>query len=99
MRIATTPRACAPVWMRDLLGASDDPEGWRQRVCIGRLEASVGQLGLGSQAAVHDLLGGSPLEHALASPVVGLVEALEQRLQIPVAVDRNAQHLALHPAV
>ena len=31
--------------------------------------------------------------------VIGLVEALEQRLQIPVAVDRNAQHLALHPPV
>ena len=45
------------VWMRDLLGGSDDPEGWRQRVCIGRLVAAVGQLRLGGQAPLHTLLG------------------------------------------
>ena len=44
------------VWMRDLLGVSDDLEGWRQSVWIGRLVAPVGQLRLGGQAASHDLL-------------------------------------------
>jgi hypothetical protein len=42
------------VWMRDLLGVSDDLEGSG----IGRLEAGVGEVGRGSQAQVHDLLAG-----------------------------------------
>jgi hypothetical protein len=68
-------------------------------VWIGRLRAPVDQLRLGGQAAAHNLVRGSPLQHALASPVVGLVEALEQRLQIPMAGDRDAQDLVLHPSV
>src|SRR5690349_3761339 len=51
------PHDTLVLWMRDLLGGTDDPEDWRQRVYIGRLVAPVGQLGLSSQAAVHDLLG------------------------------------------
>jgi hypothetical protein len=43
--------------MRDLLGVSDDLEGWRQSVWIGWLEAYVGEFGLGGQAPLHDLLG------------------------------------------
>ena len=85
--------------MRDLLGLSDDLEGWRQSVCIRRLVAPVGQLRLGGQAAAHHLIWGSPLQHALASSVVGLVEAFEQGLEIPMAIDRDPQHLALHPPV
>ena len=45
------------VWMRDLLGVSDDLEGLRQSVWIGWLEALVGEFGLGRQAPLHDLLG------------------------------------------
>ncbi|WP_410055174.1 hypothetical protein [Microvirga sp. Mcv34] len=78
---------------------SDDLEGLGQGTWIGRLEVAVGELRLGGQAAAHNLIRGSPLQHALASSVVGLVEALEQRLQIPMAVDGDAEHLALHPAV
>ena len=87
------------VWMRDLLGMSDDLERLGQRVWIRRLEAPVGEFRLGLQAPLYDLLGGSPLQHALASPIVGLVEAFEQRLEIPMAIDRDAEHLALHPPV
>jgi DDE family transposase len=45
------------VWMRDLLGMSDDLEGLRQSARIGWLVARVGQSGLGGQAPLHDLLG------------------------------------------
>ena len=78
---------------------SDDLERLGQGAWIRRLEAPVGEFRLGLQAPLHDLLGGSPLQHALASPVVGLVEAVEQRLEITMAGDRDAQHLALHPPV
>src|SRR5215217_5665396 len=89
----------ARVWMRDLLGDGDDLERLGQSEWIGRLRAPVGQLRLGSQAATHDLIRCSPLQHALTSPVVSLIEALEQRLQIPMAIDGDAQHLALHAPV
>ena len=45
------------VWMRDLLGMSDDLERLGQRAWIGRLEAPVGEFGLGLQAPLYDLLG------------------------------------------
>src|SRR5688500_12595497 len=38
------------VWMRDLLGGSDDLEGLGQSARIGRLRAPVGEFGLGGQA-------------------------------------------------
>lgn len=47
----------AGVWMRDLLGSSDDVESFGQRFWIGRLRVPVGQLRLGGQAALDDLLG------------------------------------------
>jgi hypothetical protein len=53
--------------MRDLLGVSNDLEGLGQSAWIGRLEAHVGEVGLGRQAALHDLVRRSSLEHALAS--------------------------------
>ena len=46
---------------------------------------------------MHDLIRGSPLEHALTPLVVGLVEAFEQRLQVTMAIDRDPQHLTLRP--
>ena len=45
------------VWMRDLLGMSDDLERLGQRVWIRRLEAPVGEFRLGLQAPLNDLLG------------------------------------------
>src|SRR5688572_7316450 len=45
------------VWMRDLLGGSDDLEGLGQSARIGRLRAPVGEFGLGGQAPLHDLIG------------------------------------------
>jgi hypothetical protein len=38
-RFARARSGCLIVWMRDLLGMSNDLEGWRQSVCIGRLVA------------------------------------------------------------
>jgi hypothetical protein len=45
-----------PVRMRDLLGVSDDLEGWRQSVRVGWLVAAVGQLRLSGQAAARNLI-------------------------------------------
>ena len=85
--------------MRDLTGGGDDVQGLGQSAGIGRLEARVGELGSGGQALLDDLLGRGALEHALASLVVGLVEACEQGLEVGVAMNGDAQHLVLHPAV
>ncbi len=43
--------------MRDLLGSSNDLQGLRESLRIGRLEARVRQFGLNGQAPLHDLLG------------------------------------------
>jgi hypothetical protein len=52
--------------MRDLLGGSDDLEGWRQSVCIRRLVAAVGELRLGRQAAaLLSVVGSERLSQAL----------------------------------
>lgn len=49
---------------------------------------------------MRQLIRCSPLQYTLVSPVVGLVEeALEQHLWITMAIDRDAQHLTLHPAI
>src|SRR3712207_4837093 len=85
--------------MRDVLGMSNDLEGIWQSVWVGWLRASMGKLRLGGQAATHNLVRGSPVQHALASHVVGLVEAFEQRLQVTMAVDRDPEHLPLHPPI
>ena len=53
--------------MRDVLGGCDDLQGLRQGAWIGRFIAQIGQFGLSGKAAVHDLLGGGPLEHPLAA--------------------------------
>ena len=52
-----TLRNWVRVWMRDLLGMSDDLKGLGQSSRIGRLEAPIGQFRLGSQAPLHNLLG------------------------------------------
>jgi hypothetical protein len=46
-----------------------------------------------------DLVGRAAAQHALAAGVVGRVEAGQQPLQVAVAGHRDAEHLALHPAV
>ena len=87
------------VWMRDLLGVSDDLEGLRQSVWIGWLVAPVGKLRLGRPGGCCTTCSGeAPLEHALASPIVGLIEALEQRLKIPMAIDGDARAPRAAPA-
>src|SRR5215212_3797758 len=98
-RLLWKQNAVTGVWMRDLLGGRDNLEGLGQGVWIGRLRALVGKLRLSHQTAPHNLVRGSPIQHALPSPVVGLIEALEQGLQILMAVNGDAQHLALHPTV
>jgi hypothetical protein len=77
---AFATRRC--VWMRDLLGMSDKLEGIWQCAWNGWLRVPVGELRLGLNPASHNLIRRSPLQHALSSQVVGLVEALEQRLQV-----------------
>src|SRR5215207_4757864 len=96
LRQRTNPAVVLDVWMGDLLGGRDNLEGLGQSVWIGRLRALVGKLRLSRQTASYNLVRGLPLQHALPSPVVGLIEALEQGLQIPMAVNGDAQHLALH---
>src|SRR5215204_4644793 len=88
------------VWMRDLLGGSDNEEGFGQDTRVGgRLIALVGELGIGLHPSAHHLIRRDALQHALAPRIIGTVEALQQDLQIRMAVDRNPQHLPLHAAV
>jgi hypothetical protein len=49
------------VWMRDLLGMSDDLEGVGKYSGIGRLEVRVGEVGLGGQARRTICPGAAPL--------------------------------------
>jgi hypothetical protein len=87
------------VRMRDILGGCDDLEGPRQSVWMRRLVALNGKGWPGRETTSHDLIGRGSLEHALAAPVVGLVEALEQCLEVAMARDGDAEHFALHAAV
>ena len=59
----------------------------------------AGQLWVGFHPVSHRLVRGDPAQHPLSSGIVGAVEALEQGLEICMAVDRDAEHLALHPSV
>ncbi len=59
----------------------------------------AGQLRVGFHPFSHRLVRGDPAEHPLASGIVGLVEALEQGLEVPMAVDGDPQHLTLHTPV
>jgi hypothetical protein len=74
--------------MRNLLGSRDDLQSVRESIGIGRLEARVGEFGLGSQHRCTTCSGEAPLEHALASQVAGLVEAFEQLLEVTVTRDQ-----------
>jgi SRSO17 transposase len=100
---STAQAICATVvlsvWMRDVLGGCDDFQSLGQSIWMRRLVASIDKGWLGLEATSHELLGGGAFEHALAARVVGLVEALEQGLEVAMAGDRDAQHLALHPSV
>src|SRR3954464_8462373 len=88
------------VRMRDVLGASDHLKRLGQAAGIEwRIVTGVSVGGEHSQALGHDPLRGSALEHALATSVVGLIEAAQQGLQILVAGHRDAQHLALDASV
>jgi hypothetical protein len=87
------------VRMRDILGGCDDLQGLRQGAWIGRFITRIREGWHCCKARSDDLLGGGPLEHPLAAQVVGLVEAFEQRLQVTMARDGDAEHLALHAAV
>ena len=76
--------------MRDVLSARDDLKGLGQAAGIERrIVIGVGASGQRTQAFVHDHLGGSALEDALPSSIVGLVEAAQQDLQIAMAGDRD----------
>lgn len=59
----------------------------------------VGETAAPRQALADDLLGWSAVQHALPAGVVGPIEAREQPLQVAVAGDGDADHLALDPAV
>src|SRR5215217_3630733 len=78
-RIPASMRLLLSVWMRDVLGSCDHPEGVGQdgRV-VGRLVAWVDELGRSRKAFVDDHLRGSALQDPLASSSVGLVEAPQQ---------------------
>jgi hypothetical protein len=49
--------ASLAVWLRGLLGGSDDTQGLRESIRIGRSEARVHELGLEGQALLDDLHG------------------------------------------
>ncbi len=48
---------------------------------------------------MDDLLGGGTVQRALPSFVAGVVKAPEQGPEVPMAVDGDLQHLALHSPV
>src|SRR3954466_7217470 len=78
------------VRMRDVLSARDHLKGLGQAAGIERrIVIGVGASGQRTQAFVHDPLGGSALEDALPSSLVGLVDAAQQDLQIAMAGDRD----------
>ncbi len=89
--------------MRDLLCVLDHPEridaAPRDGAWVGRLEARVGQPGPDLEVGADDLVRRQALEDALAAGVVGRAEALEESLEGGMAVDGQAQHLVLDPAV
>lgn len=66
---------------------------------IGWFVSWIGQRRFGFQALTQDDFGREAVEHALTTAVVGRVEPTQDDLQIAVAVERDAQRLALHPAV
>ena len=59
--------------------------------------AGVGEALILRQALTDDLLGRAPVEDALPAGVVGRVEARQQPLEVAVAGDGDAEHLALDP--
>ena len=78
------------VWMRDLLGGSDDEEGFGQGAWVcGRRVVCDGQRRVSSHPLSHRLVRGEAAEHPLTASVVGSVEALQQDLEIRMAVDRD----------
>ena len=83
--------------MRDVLGGFDDREGLGQDARIGgRFIASAVQPGIALEPSSDRLVRGNAAQHALAPGVAGVVEAVQQGLEIAVAVDGDAEHLALH---
>ena len=86
--------------LRDLLGTLDHEHGPGQDARIGRRAvAGVGEAPVLRQALADDLLRRAPVQDPLPAGVVGLVEALEQSLQVAVAGDGDAEHLPLHATV
>src|SRR5205085_7559669 len=74
------------VWLRDVLGALDDQHRLGQDARIGRRAvAGIGEAPVLRQALPDDPLRRAPVQDALATGVVGLVETLEQSLQVAVA--------------
>ena len=86
--------------MRDLLGTLNHEHGPGQDARIGRRAvAGVGEAPVLRQALPDDLLRRAPVQDPLPAGVVGLVETLEQSLQVAVAGDGDAEHLPLHATV
>ena len=86
--------------MRDVLSVSDHLKGFGQAAGIERrIVAEVGAGGPRAQAFVHDPLRGSPVQDTLAPGIIGPTEAVQQGVQIAVAVNGDAQHLALDASV
>src|SRR3954468_5097720 len=89
-RFWSTRLAGCHVRMRDVLSARDHLKGLGQAAGIERrIVIGVGASGQRTQAFVPDPLGGSALEDALPSSLVGLVDAAQQDLQIAMAGDRD----------
>lgn len=71
--------------MRDLIGVGDDAKGTLYDAGTGRSVGRIGQRGVGFEA--------------LAAATVGNVKVAHHDFQAGVAVEGDAQHLPLHPAV
>src|SRR3954462_8045535 len=97
---ATNATVALAVWLRDVLGPLDHEhrpgEGARIEP---RAVAGIGEAPVLRQALADDLLRRAPVQHPLAAGVAGLVEALEQSLEVAVAGDGDAEHLPLHATV
>src|SRR3954447_17303275 len=88
------------VRLRDLLGTLNHEHGPGQDARIGRRAvAGVGEAPVLRQALPDDLLRRAPVQAPLPAGVVGLVETLEQSLQVAVAGDGDAEHLPLHATI
>src|SRR5215218_6981176 len=87
----TRSRTLVSVWMRDVLGTSDDLQGLGQDAGIERRVVIAVGAGWGcAEALAHDPLRGSPVQDTLAPGIIGPIEALQQGLQVAVAGHRDA---------